>query len=433
MIRQLIQNCRIPGSHGLHDIVLHGTTIEKILPSSDGGGSSMSDMTGMIHGELEENHGQYGFIFDAKGGLVLPGLIEPHIHLEKALLLDRMPGDAASLQEAISMTAALKAGFTEPDMIQRSIEVIRKLSSYGVTRLRCHVEVDPMLGLRAMNSALTVKEKMEDMMGIQIVVFPQEGIISAPGTADLMEEAVRMGADVIGGITYVDPILDDHLNFAFELAARYNRPLDFHVDFSLNAEDEAILHIANKTLDYGFQGRVSAGHVTSLAAMPREKVKLCARKIAEADLHLMTLPATDLYLNGRADNDNTRRGITPVGLLREEGVNVIYGANNIQNAFTPFGNGNPFDIALLLAHTAYMGSEADTDTLVEMATLGAARALGIENYGLRSGAQADLVIFPVQSRRELIIERPRPVGVWKNGRLLTTKVEDGECYEISYR
>lgn len=112
---------------------------------------------------------------------------------------------------------------------------------------------------------------------------------------------------------------------------------------------------------------------------------------------------------------------------------MIYGANNIQNAFTPFGNGNPFDIALLLAHTAYMGSEADTDTLVEMATLGAARALGIENYGLRSGAQADLVIFPVQSRRELIIERPRPVGVWKNGRLLTTKVEDGECYEISYR
>lgn len=423
MTSQIIRNCRISESNELHDLWIRDEKIERIMPSTLDGESIVDIRLTDIEEDEEQRARLPGqtLTLDAQGALLLPGLIEPHIHLEKVLLLDRMSGDAASLQEAISMTAALKAGFTEEDMIERSVEVINKRSGYGVTQLRCHVEVDPMLQLRAMSSALEVKERMRSKVDMQIVVFPQEGIASAPGTVELMEEAVRMGADVIGGITYVDPDLEEHSKFVFELAERSNLPIDFHADFSLNPEDAGIIHIARKTVEYGYQGNVSAGHVTSLAAMSREKASLYAGQIAEAGLHLMTLPATDLYLNGRGDDYNVRRGIAPIGLLRDHGVNVIYGSNNIQNAFTPFGSGNPLDVAWLLGHAAFMGSRKDTETLVEMATYGAAKALGLRDYGLWAGAQADLVMFPVQSKRQLIIERPRPIGVWKRGCLLANE------------
>lgn len=403
---QIIHRCRIPNDIRLFDVILCGNYIERVLPLSEEASHSTYD----VDSTKERNH-----FYDAGGKLLLPGLVEPHIHMEKALLLSRMPKEADTLQEAIEMTVKLKESFTKEDMIKRSLYLANRLSSYGVTRVRCHVEVDPILGISAMESLLEVKELLINQLDLNIVAFPQEGIFAAPGTAELLEEAVKMGADAIGGITYMDPDLEEHLEFVFKLADKHNLPLDFHADFSLNPEDRAIVRIAEKTIDYNFQGRVAAGHVTSLGAMPRRDALQCAELIAAADIHIMTLPATDLYMNGRKDEENVRRGLTPVRMLLDQGVNVIYGANNIRNAFTPFGTGNVMDIAWLLAHTAYMGSEKDAKLLIDMATRRAARATGLPNYGIAPGQTADLALFSVQSERELLIERSRPVAVWKKG------------------
>lgn len=348
--------------------------------------------------------------------ILFPGLIESHIHLDKAFLLEKMSRDANSLSEAIEITAALKQGFTAEDIGNRSLRVLRRAVAYGVTHMRCHVEVDPIVKLKGMEVMLSLKERLKDVLSIQIVVFPQEGIFLQQGTAELMEEALRMGADVVGGIPYNDKNADEHIKFVFDLAAHFDKPVDFHADFSDNPEELAILDIVRETTDRQFHGRVSVGHLTSLGSVPEQQARRIAASIAEAGIHVMSLPATDLYLNGRADKERIRRGLTPIKILHEEGVNVIFGSNNIQNPFTPFGTGDPLDIALLLAQTAHMGTKKDAYLLFEMITERAAAALGLNKYGIAVGADADFVLFNATNVRDVLLERPERLGVWKKGR-----------------
>jgi len=352
----------------------------------------------------------------ANGRVVLPGFVETHIHLDKAYLLEKMSRDARSLTEAMQMTAELKNGFTKEDIERRSLRVLKRSVAYGVTHMRCQVEVDPIVQLKGMEVTLALQERLKDVISIQTVVFPQEGVFIQPGTAELMEEALRMGGDVVGGIPYNDRDAAEHLDFVFKLASRWDKPVDFHVDFSDNPEELAILDIVRLTKEYGYQGRVTVGHLTSLGSVNEDKARRIAAGIAEAGIHVITLPATDLYLNGRTDKERIRRGLTPVRLLREEGVNVIFGTNNIQNPFTPFGTGNPLDIALLLAQTAHMGTESDARLLLEMATDRAAAALGLAGYGMKDGCDADLVMFDADNVRTVLLERPKTLGVWKRGR-----------------
>jgi cytosine deaminase len=178
----------------------------------------------------------------------------------------------------------------------------------------------------------------------------------------------------------------------------------------------AILDVVRLTHEYGMNGRVSVGHLTSLGSVPRTQAKEICKAIAEANIHVMTLPATDLYLNGRGDDCRVRRGLTPIDLLLGEGVNVIYGSNNIQNAFTPFGTADPLDIGLLLAQTTYMGSEQDAKLIIEMITTRAAQALQIQDYGIAIGANADLVLCDAKDIRNVLYNRSDRIGVWKKGK-----------------
>lgn len=359
-------------------------------------------------------------IIEADGKVLLPGFIEPHIHLDKAYLLDQMKQDATTLDDAIRLTGNLKKSFTKEDIQQRSIKVLEKCISYGVTHLRCHVEVDPIVGMMGMEVLFHLKEQYRDRIDLQLVTFPQEGIFQQKGTAELMEESLRMGVDVIGGIPYNDRDPIEHLDFVFELAHKFDKPLDFHVDFSDNPNQLTIKDIILRTRKYGMEGRVSVGHLTSLGSVPYEEAKKIAAEIAKADIHVMTLPATDLFLNGRGDKEKVRRGVTPVKLLLEEGANVIVGTNNIQNPFTPFGTGDPLDVALLLAHVAQMGTLKDSETLLDMTTVHAARALGISSHGIKLYHPADLVLFDTKNIRNVLLERPKRLGVWKKGRQVDT-------------
>ncbi|WP_458461773.1 amidohydrolase family protein [Paenibacillus sp.] len=354
-------------------------------------------------------------VVQGKGGLLLPGFVEPHIHLEKAYLLDAMDREAESLQDAIRITAQLKSSFTKEDMYRRSLTAIREAVRNGVTHMRCHAEVDPILGLRAVESALRLKQALKHQLDIQVVAFPQEGVFKSPGTAGLMEEAIRLGADVIGGITYQDTSLREHLDFAFGLAEKYGKPLDIHADFSDNPNDRAVVEIARRTIAAGMQGQVVAGHVTSLGSLPEHEALEIAEHLCLAEISVITLPMTDLFLNGRGDAEGSCRGLAPVKLLRKCGVNVAVGVNNVRNPFTPFGKADPLEVAWLLAVTSYMGGKRDASTLTNMLTYNAAQALSIENYGLKVGAPADMVLFREQSEREVLLNKPETRTVWKSG------------------
>ncbi|KAE9133853.1 hypothetical protein PF010_g2654 [Phytophthora fragariae] len=277
------------------------------------------------------------------------------------------------------------------------------------------VEVDPVTGLKSMEAALQLKALYRSLITIQLVVFPQEGIFQQAGTAELMKQAIAMGGDAVGGIPYNDTDALEHLEWVYRLASETGLPVDLHVDFSDNPEQQAILDIAALTVKYGLQGRVTVAHLTALGSMEPDEARAIAARMAAAEIHVITLPATDLYLNGRGDTHKPRRGLTPVRLLQEEGVNVCFGTNNIRNAFTPFGKGDPLDIAFLLAQTTYMGTRADAVLLLEMCTTRAAKALNLAYTTLAAGTAADFVLTGAQDICDLIYDRTPERIVWKNG------------------
>ncbi|MFD2333142.1 amidohydrolase family protein [Cohnella sp. GCM10020058] len=378
-----------PSSGNKIDIEIRDGAIFRIVPAGPAGGETGKNA------------------LDASGFMVTPGLVETHVHLDKAFLSERLERPAANLGEAIAMTAALKPEYTLQDVTARSRRLLGRALSYGVSLLRAQVEIDPVLGLLSLESALALKEEMAGRMGLQLVAFPQEGIFDRAGTEGLLREAVRRGADAVGGIPYNDRDSAEHLAFVFRLAAEAGLPVDLHLDFSDDPAQLAILDVIRCTREYGLEGRVCVGHLTSLGSVPPDRARRIADGMAEAGIHVFALPATDLYLNGRGDTHAVRRGIAPVRILLDAGVNVCYGTNNVRNAFTPFGTGDPLDIALLLAQTAYMGTAADARSLLGMCTDRAAKALGIEGWKLRPGAPADFALIRADSVEDLVYDRPR--------------------------
>ena len=198
-------------------------------------------------------------VVDLDGRLVLPGFIESHIHLDKAFLEERRPNLTGKLQAAIAITLSLKASLTKEDIRDRSERALRVLQRHGTTRVRVQVEVDPIVKLKGMEATLELKEACRDRAGIQIVVFPQEGIEQQPGTEDLMREAMRMGGDIVGGVPYNDHDAERHLDIVFGLASEFGCGVDLHLDFSDDPKERCIESVTRRTVAAGLQGGVRLG------------------------------------------------------------------------------------------------------------------------------------------------------------------------------
>jgi len=356
-------------------------------------------------------------IIDAKGRVLLPGFIESHLHLEKALA-NKTPNLSGTLQEAIAVTAKLKPTFTYEDILERSRRTLRMLVKNGTTWVRAHAEFDPVQGFVGLDTVLSLKNEFKEIIDIQVVAFPQEGIFKAPGTDNMMYEAIKKGADVIGAIPYNDFSAEKHIDFVFDLAQKFNKDLDLHQDFADDADQISIEYLAQKTIDYGMQGRVSAGHMTALAALSPEKLNKIIKLLAKAKISVMCLPATDLHLGARNDAYNVRRTLTPVRALRDGGVNVVLATNNIRNAFTPFNNGDLLQITALAMPACHLGGVQDQKTLLPMITTNAALALGLKNYGIATGNDADLILLDTHKVADVILDIPDRIFVVKRGKIV---------------
>jgi cytosine deaminase len=397
--RRVYGRARLRGRNELCDLHVADGLIVQIAPST-----------------FETADPDGGGYVDLAGALVLPALVEAHLHLEKAYLLDRMPREATSLADAIALTSELKRTFTAADIRSRSLRLLRSALSCGVTTVRAHVEVDDVLGLNAMEAILALREEVRDYVDIQVVAFPQEGLTSQRTARALHAAAVDLGADVIGGIPYVDDDPDFHLDLAFDLAEASGRPLDFHLDFSDDPSQLDIVGVVERTIAHGMQGRVTVGHLTSLGSVEPRLAQQIAELIARAGISVVALPATDVYLNGRGDTMAPRRGLTPVRLLLDAGVNVALATNNVQNAFTPFGRGRLTETATMFAALCHFGSLADAETVVEMMTDRAAIAVGLANHDIAVGAPATFAVFDACSPRDLLGDAVLVEHVVKDGR-----------------
>jgi len=354
---------------------------------------------------------------DVGGRLVTPGLVEAHMHLDKALLTERIPGTAETAADAIRLTGAAKRAFTAEDVAARARRVLDMAVTAGTTAMRAHVEVDPIVGLMGMEVMQALKREYAPAIDLQLCAFAQEGILHAPPTETLLRRALEMGADLVGGCPYNDTDARRHIEIVFGLAAAFGVDADFHVDFSDEPEHLHVREIIRQTIGAGWQGRVAVGHLTELAALPGPEQAALIADLAAARIGVISLPLTDLYLMGRRDERNVRRGLTPIRRLLEAGVPVALASNNVRNPFTPIGTADPAHLTFVGAVAAHMGTRELMHELVAAITTYPARILKLRDYGCAPGCRADLVVWECERLEEIVMALPPRRLVVKAGRV----------------
>jgi cytosine deaminase len=337
-----------------------------------------------------------------EGRVVTAGLVDAHIHLDKALLGGRAPSRLGTVAEAIRVTGEAKRGFTRQDIADRARRVLDLAVRQGTTAMRSHVEVDPIVGLMGFEAILPLRREYAPAIDLQLCAFAQEGILQMPGTEALLREALRMGADLVGGVPYNDTDAPRHIAIVFDLAAEFGVDVDFHADFFDEPQHLHALHIAEETMRRGWQGRVTLGHMSEMAALPPDELDRVARVLAQAGVAVIVLPATDLYLMGRKDVRAVRRGIAPVKRLLAAGVTVAAATNNVRNAFTPLGTAGLPLMGYLLGVAAHMGADPELRQTLDMLTTHPARILRRPDHGLAVGGRADLVIWEAERAEDVV-------------------------------
>jgi len=260
--------------------------------------------------------------------------------------------------------------------------------------------------------------KRTQRLTLQLAIFAQEGITNQPGTEAMLRETMSMGGDVIGSAPYTDPNPQQNIRIVFDIAQQFNCDIDFHLDF---LDDDAPLllpFVAQETIRRGWQHRVCLGHMTRLAGLLPAELQAMGTLLREAGISILALPASDLYMMARQDTHNVRRGVAPVDRLMAMGVNCAIATNNIQNLFTPFGDGDPLKICTLIAQALQLGTTAHHQQCLAMATTQAAQAIGIHQHSIAPGNIADLVILSAQSVSEAIGAAPIDRTTIKNGQIV---------------
>ncbi|MGU3496881.1 amidohydrolase family protein [Xanthobacteraceae bacterium A53D] len=349
------------------------------------------------------------------GRLVIPGFVDTHVHLDKACLLGRCGHVQGGLADAIAAVSAMKRDFSVEDVYARGARVLEKAIGKGTTRMRTHVEVDPRAGLRSFAAVKALKRDYAWGIDLSICVFPQEGLTNDPGTKELLEAALHDGADLLGGCPYTDSDPNRQIETLFDLAGRFDVDLDFHLDFDLDPSWMHLHEICRQTEARGYGGRVAIGHVTKLSMVAPDALAAIAGRLAQAGVALTVLPATDLYLTGRAYDHAVPRGLTPAHRLAQMGVTCSVATNNVLNPFTPFGDGSLLRMANFYANVA-QASPADFQLCLDLVTTQPARMINAQDYGIAPGHPADIVVLDAPSGAEALAELAEPILGFKAGR-----------------
>jgi cytosine deaminase len=365
---------------------------------------------------------------DVADKLVLPGFIEIHIHPDKAFIADRTSGLTAGGPTPQALVAEQKKKFTVVDVYGRARRALELAVRHGCTTMRSHVEVDVFVEMRGVEALRRLQTDLAGLLELQLIAFAQEGIFGEQEpTQALLREALKAGLGTLGGAPFMDPTHQrEHIDWFFETAREFGVPLDFHAD---SGDDVAMLttdYIAEQTIRYGMQGRVTVGHVGMLDALPPAHRAEVIAKLRQAQVHVVSLPATEMHVKGRTDAQKTWRGVTRLGELRAAGVNIAISTNNIVNPFTPYGHPDLLRQALITAMSAHLGNLDQLAWLPELFTTNSARVLGLADYGLAEGCRADLVVLDARDPAQAITEQVEKLYVIKAGRVVARNTRTTE-------
>lgn len=394
----IIKNAQLTGRQNLVDITVKGNKIANIDDSD-------------THNESDKTSNTY----DAQGNFVCAGFYESHIHLDKACILDRCDVQEGTLKEAVDETGKAKEEFTEDDVFARASRVLEMAIKKGTVGLRTFVETDEKTELRSFEAIKKAQKRYAFAIDMQICAFAQSGLTTKPRTQHLIQQALSQGADLIGGCPYKDDNPEQHIEMIFDIAEEYNVDVDFHLDFDLDPEGSTIPKVVEETIKRGYQGRVSIGHVTKLAAMDKMKRGVMAGLLKQAGITLIVLPATDIYINGNDYEALIPRGTVNANPFAELGINTTISSNNILNAFTPFGDASLIRMANMYANIAQLSTDNEMTDTFDMITKNAARLLSFETE-IKVGAAATLVVIEAKDAIEAIRTNAQALAGFKNGK-----------------
>ncbi len=366
---------------------------------------------------------------DARGGLVAGGFVDPHVHLDKALVADQVPtNESRTLTEAIENDQKRKRNESEEDIKERAEQTIKMHVRNGCTRIRTHVDIDPIGELTALNGVLAAREACSNIADIQIVAFPQDGIFCAPRTEELLNEALKKDINGIGGIPALERTEKDrqqHIDTCLALGAEHELAIDLHVDETDDPTARTAEYLAARTIEEGLEGDVTAGHLCALAAYDESHAQRVIGLLADAEISVISSPGTNMMLQGRADQHPKRRGTTRIDQLRASGITVACGQDNIQDAFYQYNSGNMLETASLIAHAAQLQAPAERTAVWQMVTENAASILNTD-YGMHTESPAVFNVFPpsVKTITDALRSRVPPRAVVHDGTIVaetTTK------------
>jgi len=380
----LLQNCKIDGYSHLQNVRIVGDLVSEIA-------------TDLVAFEKEQ-------VIDAHGSLLTCSLAEPHAHLDKAFLAERVHNPTGDLMGAIMAMEASRDQITVADTIERAERAVRLMASNGVTAIRTHADVTEWNNLDAVQALVEVRNRTRGLVDLQICA-----LLGWPLSGDAGKEnrhrgrrAIEMGANILGGCPHldVDPV---GANIALiELAGELNCDLDLHTDEHTDTNRLSIEDLANRVLNSGLKQAVVASHCVSLGMQTEIVQKRVSERVAEAGISIIALPHTNLFLQGRDFQTATPRGLTAVSSLRKSGVKVAFGADNLQDPFNPIGRGDPLESAGLAILTAHLLPNEAFDSVSTVAR----QVMGLTASGPKLGATANLMLTQAGSTREAIANTP---------------------------
>ena len=359
---------------------------------------------------------------DFAGKLALPPLIESHVHLDTCLTAgDPVWNLSGTLFEGIECWAKRKEKLTREDVRERVHRAVRLYAVNGIQHIRTHVDVtDPKL--TAMEALLELREELRDVMDIQVVAFPQEGIESYPNGRALMENAVRMGADCVGAIPHFEFTREysvSSLNFAVELAEKYDKLVDVHCDEIDDEASRGLETLAARAYESGLCDRVTASHTTAMHSYNNAYVQRLMRLLKLSRINFVSNPLVNTHLQGRIDTYPKRRGITRVKELTEAGVNVSFGHDDIFDPWYPMGTGLLRDVVFMGLHVCQMMGYEDIMNSYRFISTHAAKTLHLgESYGIRAGNPASFIVLDAKNYYDALNTNATVLLSCRNGRVV---------------
>ena len=392
---------------------LHDKTLEKIHVGVQNGKIVQVSLDDISPGEKT---------IDAQGAMISPALIEPHFHIENSLIWDTDNlNQSGTLREAIDIYADVKVKLTPEDILQRASQTIHEAIAHGTLWMRNHVDIDQYAKLDLLHAVVAAREKFKGVFDLQLIAFPQHGLARNPESVDLVWQAMENGATLVGGIPHHEKNMEDgarQIEIIFEIAKAKDVNLDVHIDETDDPYWQSLELLAEKTIDEGYQGRVTAGHCTSMAAWDKKTLNRIIDKVKEADITVVTNTPINLLLQGRLDETPVRRGIARIAELIEAGVNVCCGQDDLMNMFYPFGQMDPLEVANIAAHAGHLTSPKQIQVAFDMSRYNAARNIGLQNYGVHEGSDANLILLNATSAVDALRRKPERLYVIRQGEIL---------------